>query len=429
MSDRKEIFIDDLAKPVHTDMQKMAIEFGEQMEFELTPESIMEETKMMTGLDDFGPMDFVGRLKVLCEAWDGDEALSGVGRMSLRNKLVQHVSSRLLIQDQFNRHPEILDIDIEKPIIVAGLPRSGTTHLLNLMAADSRLRALPLWESYEPVPRIGESPHPGEEGYQVENDPRYKRCDESWQMMQQVAPLLAVMHPMNPEHIHEELELMGPNIGSYNYEWLAHTPAWRDYYYAEDQTPHYEYMKNILKLLTWQQRDSGAPTRWVLKCPQHLEQLPVLHKVFPDATIVITHRDPVSVIQSAITMLAYGQRMNRKQPNIDELSEYWCERIEHLLRACAEDRPNLPESQSIDVPFHELIADDLGTVEKIYAKAGMEMSEDAKVELQQFLDQHSNDEHGKIRYDLKKQFGIDPVELSKRFDFYFEQFPAKKVFK
>jgi hypothetical protein len=98
------------------------------------------------------------------------------------------------------------------------------------------------------------------------------------------------MHPMNPDHIHEELELMGPDFASYNFEWLCQCPRWRDHYYASDQTPHYEYMKTVLKILTWQDGDDGSNTRWVLKCPQHPEQLTVLHKVFPDATIAVTHR-------------------------------------------------------------------------------------------------------------------------------------------
>ena len=291
-----EIYIDDLANPVLTDLQKDARDYGETLTVDLNRESIMKEAEKKTGLTDWGPKDFIARLDLLCDEWNSDKGLSGIGRLSLRNKLLQHATSRLLIQDQFNQHPEIHDIQIEKPIIVAGLPRSGTTHLLNLMAADSRLRSLPLWESYEPVPM------PGEVSLEDGTDPRYKRCADAWEMMQLMTPFIAAMHPMNPDHIHEELELMGPNFGSYNYEWLSHSPRWRDHYYAEDQTYQYEYMRDVLKLLTWQQRDTDKPTRWVLKCPQHLEQLTVLHKVFPDATIAITHRDPVSVIQSTVTM-------------------------------------------------------------------------------------------------------------------------------
>ena len=276
------IRIEDLAAPVLTPMQQAALDYGATLEVELTADSIVAEAMTATGLQDCGPEDFRERLALLCSEWDSDDGLTNIGRLSLRNKLVSHARTRLLVQDLLTRHPEIHQVDIRAPIIVAGLPRSGTTHLLNLMAADSRLRALPLWESYEPVPM------PGEIATRDARDPRYQRCAQAWQTMQEMTPLLAAMHPMDPEHIHEELELMGPDFASYNYEWLSHSPRWRDHYYTTDQTPHYEYMKTVLKILTWQDGDaSGEHTRWVLKCPQHLEQVPGLHKVFPLSLIHI----------------------------------------------------------------------------------------------------------------------------------------------
>ncbi|MFK7731095.1 MAG: sulfotransferase [Pseudomonadales bacterium] len=412
-----DIHITDLAHPVLSEIQQAAVDYGKTLSVELTRDSILNEAEEKTGLDDWGDKDFLERLDLLCDEWNSDSGLNGIGRLSLRNKLLQHACSRLLIQNEFNQHPEIHDIQIEKPIIVAGLPRSGTTHLLNLMAADSRLRSLPLWESYEPVPM------PGEGLLADGTDPRFQRCADAWETSQVMVPLLAAMHPMNPEHIHEELELMGPNFGSYNYEWLSFSPRWRDHYYAEDQTYQYEYMRDVLKLLTWQQRDNDKPDRWVLKCPQHLEQLPVLHKVFPDATIAVTHRDPVAVIQSAITMLAYGQRLNRDRVLTAELLEYWSDRIKHLLAACTSDRPILPDAQTIDIPFKQLIKDDIGMVEKIYAKAGLEMSVQSRQQLSEFVNAHQGS-YGRVVYDLKGQFGIEPEELRQQFDFYFEAFPA-----
>lgn len=415
-----DIHINDLASPVYTTMQRAALDYGETLAIELNRKSIMEEAEGKTGLCDWGPEDFLDRLDLLCDEWGNDTGLTGLGRLSLRNKLLQHASSRLLIQNQFKRHPEIHDIQIEKPIIVAGLPRSGTTHLLNLMAADSRLRALPLWESYEPVPM------PGEVALTNDTEPRYQRCADTWDMMQKMLPHIAAMHPMNPNHIHEELELMGPNFGSYNYEWLCHSPRWRDHYYAEDQTYQYEYMRDVLKLLTWQQRNTDRPTRWVLKCPQHLEQLPILHKTFPDATIAITHRDPVAVIQSTVTMLAYGQRLNRKKVLTGELLNYWSNRIARLLQACTNDRHKLPEKQSIDVPFHTMIEDDIGMVEKIYHKASLAMTEQARHELSRFANDQGG-AYGRVVYDLKGQFGTNPGELSKRFNFYYDAFPVLRA--
>jgi hypothetical protein len=413
MNQPEEIRITDLARPELTAEQSAALEFCETLDLEFSERDILDKARELTGLNDFGPDDFRERLGILLQEWGEDRELTGVGRLTLHNKLVQHATSRLLIEDTLKRHPEILDIEIQSPVIVAGLPRSGTTHLLNLMAADSRFRSLPLWEAYEPLPR------PGETLLDDGTDPRWQRCEDSWQAMQANSPLLAAMHPMDPDHIHEELELMGPDFASYNYEWLSPSPGWRDHYLAHDQTPHYEYMKNVLKILQWRR----GPNRWVLKCPQHMEQLTVLHRVFPDATIAITHRDPVAVIQSAITMLGYGQRMNRKRVDLPGLLEYWSARIERLLRACVRDRDTLPSEQVIDVPFREFMADDIATVEKIYRRAALELDDRARAELQAFMDAHPRGKEGRVVYDLEGDFGISPAHLRERFAFYFERFP------
>jgi hypothetical protein len=236
-----------------------------------------------------------------------------------------------------------------------------------------------------------------------------------------MTPLLAAMHPMNPDHIHEELELMTPDFASYNFEWLSMSPRWRDHYYRTDQTPHYRYMKDVLRIL---QRRRG-PSRWVLKCPQHLEQLPVLKEVFPDATVVFTHRDPVAVVQSALTMLAYGQRVSRKRVEIDALAEYWVARIEHLLAACVRDREHIAREQSLDVRFDDFMADEIGTVERIYAKAGLELTPAARRELETFATENPRGKSGRVVYDLKGDFGIDPAALRERFAFYYERFGVR----
>ena len=419
-----KIDINDLSSPVLNDFQKAALEYGETLDIDFSRDGVLADARERTGLDDFGERDFLERLDLLLDEWGNDSGLTGIGRLSLRNKLVLFASNRLLVCDLLNRHPEIHETHIDRPIIVAGLPRSGTTHLLNLLAADQRFRSLPLWESYEPIALPNETPEPDGAS------PRYKRTADAWSMMQQVTPHLAAMHPMNPDHIHEELELMGPNFASYNFEWLSMSPRWRDHYYANDQTPHYEYMKTMLKILQWQdlrdgRQEANHVKRWVLKCPQHLEQLPVLKNVFPDATAVVTHRDPVAVIQSSVTMLAYGQRINRTRVETTRLIDYWSDRVEHLLRSCVRDRATWNSNTSIDVPFHTFMADDFGMVENIYEVADIDMTATAQVQLKDFVDEHPRGKHGRMSYHLKRDFGVEPAKLRERFRFYFDRFDIR----
>ena len=123
---------------------------------------------------------------------DADEERTGLGRLLTFGDCVRYAANRCSIHDLLRRHPEILQVPIARPVIVVGLPRSGTTHLVNLLAADSRFRSMPLWESYEPVPDPSEPA--GSDGV----DPRWTRCDGAWQAMQAAAPLVAAMHPMEP---------------------------------------------------------------------------------------------------------------------------------------------------------------------------------------------------------------------------------------
>jgi len=162
-----------------------------------------------------------------------------------------------------------------------------------------------------------------------------------------MGPAFAAMHPMNPDHIHEELELMTFDFGSNQFEWTSMIPSYQDYYHAKDQTPHYKYLRTVLKLLQIEQGDTDRYSGgWVLKCVQNPEQLPALKSTFPDATAIITHRDPVAVIQSTATMIAYGHRILRTKVDPKWVLDYWTDRFEKLLRALVQDRkvflkPNL----------------------------------------------------------------------------------------
>jgi hypothetical protein len=414
-SPHEEIRIADLADPVLTPLQQAARDGAARISVDLTMDGVLGEAQRQTGLSDFGPDDFRERLAIWLESIEEDDSLSAVGRVGIYRDCVRYAATRLRLHDFAKRNPGVKDTEISRPIIVVGLPRSGTTHLLNLIAADQRLRSMPYWESLEPVPVPGEEPD--ESGV----DPRLARCRKSYEMQSQLMPLLKNMHDMSPEHVHEEIELQGADFSTYVVEWVCTVPRWRDYYFAHDQRPHYAYLKRALQVLQYQR----GPDRWILKSPQHLEQLGPLIDTFPDATIAFTHRDPVSVIASAITMLSYGDRVRCKRPDPPATAAYWIDRVEHLLRRCVEDRELVPASQSIDVLFHEFMHDDVGTVERIYELADLEMTPAARAQLDRYMADNPRGKHGRIVYDLKADFGVDPDALRERFAFYYDRFPVQ----
>jgi hypothetical protein len=234
-------------------------------------------------------------------------------------------------------------------------------------------------------------------------------------------PHMKAMHEFSPDHVSEDVELQAIDFSSYLIEWLARTPRWRDYYLAHDQTSTYAYLKKALQVLTFLK----GPNRWVTKCPQHMEQLPAVHRVFPDATIVITHRDPVASIQSAITMSCYAARILRKRVDPQADAEYWIDRYERLLRRCVRDRDTLPESRVLDVYFHELMADSDAVLKQIYSKAGLSLTPAALTQLHEFLAAHPRGKHGQVQYNLKRDFGLRPEEIRERFQFYLDRFPVR----
>jgi hypothetical protein len=229
------------------------------------------------------------------------------------------------------------------------------------------------------------------------------------------------MHERYPTAIEEEIELQDLDFSSYTLEWYARVPGWRDFYLSLDQREHYAYTKKVLQVLTW----FRGPNTWVLKSPQHLEQVPALLATFPDATFAITHRDPVSVLQSAVTMLAYGDRMRRAAVEPEQLAAYWVDRVDRLLRACVRDRDLLPADRTVDVPFHEFMADDVGMVERIYAHNDRPLTPEARAQLDAFMAANPRGKHGRLAYDLRGDFGLDADAVRDRFRYYLERFPVE----
>ncbi|HWD56160.1 MAG TPA: sulfotransferase [Acidimicrobiales bacterium] len=414
MTDRPPpVRIDDLAEPRFSDDARAILDLMRDAGSQLTlePSGLLRAATAETGLDYFGSDDFLPRLDLLCRAMRAEGGFNDAGVFQQHTLIAGLLKNRLLIENLIARHPEILDEQIASPIIICGLPRTGTTHLHNLVSADPAIRSLPYWESLEPVLDERERPAPGEP------DPRRARTAMGLSFLDVAMPYFNRMHEMTVDHTHEEIQLLAIDFSSMLLETTATMPMWRDAYRARDQRPSYAYLRRVLQVLQWLR----GGTRWVLKSPQHLEQFPALVDTFPDATFVVTHRDPVSVTTSMVTMLAYTARLTRDCVDVPGIGHYWADRLEQMLANCAEQHSILPADRTIDVHFDDFMADDLAMVARVYDVASQPLDRSSRHAMRAFVAGHPRGKFGAIDYDLT-EFDLDPAACRRAFSFYSERF-------
>jgi len=409
----RTVHLDDLAEPRFSPEAEPVRQMMAAVapDCQLDADAMHAKARDETGLTDFGADDYRERLDVYLAALHDIPGMHDAGIVNFHAQIVQFLKNRLLLTDLLARHPEIHDIDLEPPVVIAGLPRTGTTHLHNLLAAAPTFRTIPYWESNEPFPL------PSEAG--IDPDPRRTRMDMAVEVMNLVMPNFALMHEMTTDHVHEEIQLLANDFSTMLMETLGHVPAWRDYYLAHDQTPHYEYMAIQLKALQFLR----GGRRWLLKSPQHLEQLPVLNAVFPGVVVVCTHRDPVPVVLSMLAMITYSARMHCFPVPVQDIAAAWIDRLELMLNALVRDRAVVPSERSIDVRFDDFMADEMGVASSIYELAGEPLTDEARQSILAYLDGHQRGRLGRIATSAD-MFGLDEEDMRNRFRPYADRFLA-----
>ena len=354
-----ELRFDDLTAPQLTDVQRQILEHTESRHVDLDIERMVAEAIAEAGVDDFAAIDgFWDRVAAYVGAIEADDGLTQLIRGTLRQRVVRLLRNRLSLTELLKRHPEIESIPIEKPFIVVGMPRSGTTHLVNLLAADPRRRALPYWESQEPLPIPGQGP----DIYGV--DPRYTRAKNEHDAMMVSAPVTAAMHDRFPEAIEEEVEILDLDFAGYVLEWHARVPGWRDYYLGLDQTRHYAYMKKVLQALTF------------LRGPAHLgaQVAAALRAARPaDGDVPRRHRglhpprpgrgDPVGDHDDGLLRPAAPHAAS----NRSGCSTTGSTASSGCCSACVRDRDLVPADRSVDIAFHHLNGNEIDLLEDLYA--------------------------------------------------------------
>ncbi|ADP82397.1 sulfotransferase family protein [Pseudofrankia inefficax] len=404
----KVLRVEGMREDTRTPAERAALEADERRLLDMSIDAVLEGATRRTGLDDFGSLEFTKRLGLLLAEVEADDNVWRTHKAAFVEHCVSAAANRLLIQRYWKDNPACLDAPIERPINVIALPRSGSTHLENLLAADRRLRHLPVYLAAQPAPKLGELPGP--DGV----DPRWSRSDARWQRLAS-NEIFAAMHEHSPDHACGENELQVPDFASYQWEWMANVPHFRDHYLSHDQTPHYRYMKDVLRAVAWQ---FPSDQRWMLKSNQHSEQLGPLLATYPDATVVMIHRDPVATIRSLLTMRGLALKASQKRFDVDAHVAYWVDRLERMLRGYLRDRDLVPAGQLVELRFDEIVGNDVQAAAGVLERAGLPVTDETRTDIEHYLAAHPRGKRGRVVYDLAGDFGLDAGELRERFAFY-----------
>jgi Sulfotransferase family len=372
-------------------------------------ERLIETAHGNTGLMDFGDGPLEQPLGILCRSMNTEIELHPLGAGYAYRQLLGLLTTRLRLVDLWSKHPEILDIPIERPIIVIGLPRSGTTILHKLLGQDPIRRKSPFWEQVMPLPLADTGVSAGAGA----PDPRIAIAQGSLDTLYTLAPEFVLAHEITVDEPDEDIIQLIYGFASKQFEWSYVVPSYVRWYREADHTIGYQWFRRILQTSQWLR---PGPTRWVLKAPQHLEHLEALTAAFPDAVLVQTHRDPTDAIVSLANMTCCGQRRYFAHPDPHLAGRNMAEIIERLLRKAEEARPRIKQ-RIIDIGFDQFRKDQMGAVKQIYAAAGDTMSADAERRMAAWVEGNRLNKHGKHEY-AAADVGLDLGSLGARFDFY-----------
>ena len=375
----------------------------------------MEEARTRTGLLDFGDEGFLEPLSVLLDSLEREANLHDAGRSAQRARIVASLATRLSAQDWFTRHPEILAEPIDEPLFVIALPRSGTTLLHRLLAADPDAQAVLWWECRSPAPWPGSDWERGD-------DPRIADAHAQVKAILEAVPELASIHPWDPEGPDEEILLLEHSFLSHVPESGARIPSYNAWLDRQDLTPAYAYLKKLLQFLQWQKRRSGrAGSRWVLKAPFHLGFLDTLFATFPDARIVQCHRDPCQTLPSIASMYAALWRLASDEVDLHEIGRHCLARYGNALTRCLDARERLPAERFLDVPYDDLLADPIGAVRRIHAFVGCGLDVRAEAAMRRHLVDQARDKRAAHSYSAAR-FGFTEADLGAAFADYRARF-------
>lgn len=374
------------------------------------PEQLLSEAREATdGLTHFGDPSYYPALSALTQSLVDDARLSGTGAGILRQKLIDQLANRLRVEDYFARHPEIAEETIAPPVVIVGLPRTGTTKLHRMLSCDPRFHWMSFWESQFPVPLPGDT--------LARPEARIAAAEEMVRMMTEAMPRLAAIHPMETMAADEEAMLMEHSMRA-AFAAYAYVPGYDDWMERNDPAPAYDYLRRMLQFLQWQKRQRGITgQRWVLKSPVHLRYLDTLLRVFPGTQIVQTHRDPVESVPSLASFIHTLWSIYSDAPDAETVGRVWSRRMRRSLTHTLNVRACNPADQFLDVDFRDTVEQPLDTARRVYDFIGWTLDADTEGRLADWLSRDAESHQGGHEY-TAADFGLSECQLGEDFADY-----------
>ena len=368
-------------------------------------DELIAEAKGQTGFEDFGDPPYREGLETILETYDRnirDEA----GRKRCRDRVVMQLATRLKCENAFKTIPEVAEQEIVAPIFVTGLPRSGTSALLNLLVSAPENRGLLQWEVQFPDPWPDNKPG--------EKDPRYDFLAAALEETRNSE--FAKIHFVDADTPEECVLLHAYAFTGVQLGFEIMLEPYRSWLLAQDLEPMYAYQKRQMQLLNW--RNPGQ--QWMLKAPAHMWGIDDILKVFPDARFVWCHRDPQKVVPSINSMNKVVMNMyagDYSHMDAGEIGRAVMDWYAMSLENGLAMRDRLPPELFVDCSQAQFVADPMGVVESVYDAFGLTLSEASRGVLQSHIDANPKGKHGRHQYDLA-EYGLTEELISERFAFY-----------
>lgn len=375
-------------------------------------ETLAAQARAEAGLEDFGDTWFFANLDALIASLNADAQLSETGAAIAGGGIVRALVNRLRFIDLLKQHPEIHDQQVVVAAVVVGLPRTGSTMMHRMLCAAPGMTGTRWFETQN------YAPFPGEKF----GDPTGRREAAKGilgYMLEKIPDLMSI-HPMDIDQPDEELIILGQFFSSTLNEGMYHAPSYARWLMGSDRTQPYRELKLVLKSLQWLD-PSRAGSKWVLKTPGHLMALDAVLEIFPEAKIVMTHRDPVSTVPSYCSMEYSLYRMASDTIERTQVATFWEPRLVQLLAMFMQARETAAPGRFIDVRYSDLLSDPIGQGVAVLEQAGVEVTPEIRTGMDEWVEANRREDRAPHKYTLA-DFGLEQSEIETRFADYRRRF-------